>query len=153
MARKPRSRVFPVGPALALGAIVLGAGFFWRRSAAAATTAASFEQTMMSRTTPEGQLFLVWLVMFRAGLVTAPLVIGDAAGNNRLIESGIRAAGVDPAATVDVTTRAVCTAYKTAQLHDALRPLPEGSAAFQAYMGEVIAQFSATCLSSGINLA
>lgn len=154
MARKNSD--VPTAAWVGLAALTAGVIFVATRRPAAASapgaSAATYEQAMMSHTTEEGALFLVWLVMYRAGLVDRPLVVGDSAGNNALIESGIRAAGPSPSSGPDAATVALCTAYKLKSNAGQLRAMPSGSPAFQAYMAEVISQYRATCLASGVRM-
>lgn len=128
MARRRKSRG-PKGEHIALGVAAVaavGVGIYFVTRTKPATP--EFERAMLDSRPGDGVFFLPWLVMYRAGLLTDELRLGDAAHNTEVIGRGLTAAGQiaarpnDP----DALKRALCTRYKEAMLAGTIREIPAG---------------------------
>lgn len=157
MAKKRSSSLSDVPTAawVGLAAVTAGAIYLATRGSAAAPPGAAaageaYERAMMNPATPEGAMFPIWLVMHRTGLVTAPLVAGNAARSREIFAAGMSMAGLAPDATNAQRMQTICTIYKMGQQAGTLSPLPSGSAAFTAYMNRLLSTFRDQCLASGV---
>jgi hypothetical protein len=144
-----RAQGVPTLAWVAIGAAVTAGGIYLVLRSKAQT----FEEAILNG--PEGTLFLMWLALYRARLVEAPLEVGEPEKNAALLMRGFDSAGLMPSSTNDANAlkRAICTKYKERQADGTLRPIPSGySDTLRQRARTLVAAWEQECARVGVQI-
>lgn len=144
-----RAKGVPTLAWVAVGAAVAAGGIYLVLRSKAQT----FEDAILNG--PEGTMFLMWLVLYRANLIEAPLEVGEPEKNAALLMRGFDSAGLLPSSVNDAQglKRALCTKYKDRMFDGTLRAIPFGySDTLRQRAQTLLSAWEQDCLTVGVRI-